>query len=97
MHARLVILILSVALIAIGLLAIRQEQYEAMCEMTRLHQQINRSRQNLWNDQSLVAKQLDPSKIHNAIAQQKMMMQPLVSPQNSTEQIKTADALVVAP
>lgn len=60
-------LIVFIAAVAVLVLSYRQQRLEMMNEMTRLHRQIDHSRQKMWDLQVKIADHIDPAALAKAI------------------------------
>src|SRR5689334_17146010 len=68
--------IIFVVGIAVVLLGMRQERLASMHEMARLHAQMNRSRQAMWDRQVRVADKTEPKKLTQALERAKLRLEP---------------------
>lgn len=76
MFLKALVAILGMAVIGIVLLGYRQQRFEVMHEMTRIHSQMNDSRQTIWETQSKIAGRLQPQRLAAAIDRAKLALEP---------------------
>jgi len=90
MYSKLLFVILCAAVIAIGLLIMRQQRIEAMHEMAMIHRQINRDRQSLWEWQARIAGATTPRRLSEAIARAGIRLEPMTPGTTSTPTLALA-------
>lgn len=85
MFFKALVAILAVAAVAVVLLGYRQQRFESMHEMAKLHSQINNSRQEIWETQVRIAGRLQPERLAKSIERSKLALQPAVPGWTSPE------------
>ncbi len=83
MFLKLLALIIFTATVAVVLLGYRQQRLEVMNEMTRLHGQIDQSRQAMWDLQVKIADHVEPPALLKAIGRAQLKLEsttPVSSP-----------------
>jgi hypothetical protein len=78
--------ILFAAAIAMSLIYLRHQRLEMMNEMTRLHSQMNHSRQDVWDLQERIATKSQPAGLAAAITRTKLQLEPLTAGSNAAPQ-----------
>lgn len=68
MFYKLAILVLCATLTGMSLLLLRHHRYETMYEMAKLHRQVIITRQQLWKQQTHIARMLTPDDLKQALA-----------------------------
>ena len=68
MFYKLAILVLCATLTGLCLLMLRHHRYETMHAMAKLHQQVIVTRQQLWEQQTHMARKLNPDDLKQALA-----------------------------
>lgn len=95
MFARIFTAIVFVTVTGALLLVLRHQRYVAMHEMARLHEEMNRSRQQLWDTQAKIAMDVRPQALRAAIAQAKLELEPVTPaarPATGPVTVRTADS-----
>lgn len=83
MYAKMLLLIAITTVVAMMLLAIRQQRVEAMHGMVSLHREINENRQLLWEWQSRIADTTTPATLRKAIKRTGLALEPAAMPGGS--------------
>lgn len=78
MFLKALVAILGFAVIGIMLLGYRQQRFEIMYEMTRLHSSMNQSRESIWDTQTKIAGRLQPQRLAQAVTRAKLALEPSV-------------------
>ena len=81
MFARVLVTIVLGVGIAVGLLALRQEELELMHEMTKMHKQIDETRREIWDIQVKIAEESTPRELQDAMREANMELRPIVEPE----------------
>jgi DNA-binding protein H-NS len=68
MFYKLAILVLCATVTGMALLMLRHHRYETMYEMAKLQKQITITRQQLWEEQTRIARQIDPAHLTESLA-----------------------------
>lgn len=76
MYAKMLVLITITTVVALMLLAMRQQRVEAQHEMISLHRTIGKQRQMLWEWQSRIADTTDPVALRQAIERTGLALEP---------------------
>jgi len=79
MYLKAVAMIIFVTALGAGMLALRQQRWEAKHEITRMHQQMEQSRRSTWESQVKVAAELQPDKLEHKIMVSQMDMEPITA------------------
>ena len=83
MYLKALAIIIFAAAIAMALVTLRHQRLEMMNEMTRLHSQMNRSRQGVWDYQVRIAGKSDPIALAQAIQRAKLNLEPMTPGSNA--------------
>ncbi len=81
MYPKLLALVVFGALVALGILVMRQQRLEAMHQIVRSHSQINHDRQAIWDYQVRIASKLDPESLAKAALRQGIKLRPMLDAQ----------------
>jgi cell division protein FtsL len=76
MYAKVLVLIAITTVVAMLLLAMRQQRVEAMHGMVSQHRQINENRQMLWEWQSRIAGTTNPVTLRQALKRTGLALEP---------------------
>lgn len=68
MFYKLAILVICATLTGMALLLLRHHRYETMHQMARLQRQITATRQELWVQQSHIARKIEPAHLIESLA-----------------------------
>ncbi len=79
MYLKAVAMIVFVTALGAGMLALRQQRWEAKHQITRMHQQMEQSRRSTWESQVKVAAELQPDKLEHKIMVSTMDMEPITA------------------
>ena len=77
MFAKMFAVILSVVLLGMVLLNLRQQRLDAMHDMASLHQRVNQLRTAMWDSQTRIAEQMQPTRLRQAIQRAGLELEPL--------------------
>lgn len=92
---KLLICILSVTLLAVLVLHLRQQRLELNYQTNQLHRQIEQSQSKLWNQQLQIAMYTAPNAITETVGHRDLRMinpTPLISPPGAGGSDHSADA-----
>ncbi len=85
MYAKVLALIVFATIVALLLLAMRQQRVEAMHQIVNLHRQIEQDRHALWRWQSRIADSTNPVSLRQAIDRTSLDLEPAGTPGLSEE------------
>jgi cell division protein FtsL len=94
MFYKLAILVICATLTGMALLMLRHHRYETMYEMAQTQRQITQIRQQLWEQQSHIAKKIEPQKLQETLASSELPLKSVVGVNRElVPQIRTASKL----
>lgn len=80
MFARLAALIVFAVALAVVMLSLRQQRFEAMHEMAELHREMNAAREAIWDRQVEIAARTRPQRLERALESSGAPLEPVVQP-----------------
>lgn len=83
---KLVVTMAAAVVIGAGLLTMRQHRINLRTDMTRLHDQIDQSRKQVWDFQVRIARRTRPAKLREAIGRAGLNLQPVTPAGDDDEQ-----------
>lgn len=77
MLAKMITVVVFAAAVGAVLLGLRQQRLQLMHEMTRMHAQMNGSRQDTWDLQVKIAERTQPTELREAITRLNLELEPI--------------------
>ncbi len=96
MFIKLLTALIMAVVIGATVFHIRQQRLELMHEITVLHRQMNRDRQETWDVQVRIAQQAQPQALREALARVGMPMEPIAVENAPSSESPTGTELVHA-
>lgn len=77
MLAKYITIIVLGLLVGVVLLNQRHQRIDAMHDMTRMHRQMNRTRQAIWTHQAHIAERIQPQNLQTAVERAGLELEPI--------------------
>lgn len=91
MFYKLAILVICATLTGMALLMLRHHRYETMYQMAKVQRQITQTRQQLWEQQTHIARKIEPGRLQESLASSDLPLKSMIPvPQSLVPQIRTA-------
>jgi cell division protein FtsL len=87
MFLRLTVAIVTLAIVALALLTLRQQRFELGHDLVATDRQLDQSRQRLWSLQAQLADRVEPTALHNAATQAQLQLEPLTPLPRPSERV----------
>lgn len=83
MFYKLAILVICATLTGMALLMLRHHRYETMYQMAKVQRQITLTRQQLWEQQTHIARKIEPGKLQESLASTDLPLRSVIPVPNS--------------
>lgn len=80
MFLKCVLTILALTGISAGLLELRHEKLEMIHQMASMHREVEGQRRSMWDAQARIAQLVQPSRLEQVIASQRLALESLATP-----------------